>query len=93
MSIYDDGSTDGSVGKVLEWQKKFEERSIGFTLASASNGACHGPGSARNQAIVRSRGRFLCFLDADDIMLPERLRLQFEVWHRCFELYVNYEFR
>jgi glycosyltransferase involved in cell wall biosynthesis len=35
-----------------------------------------GAGHARNVAIRGSRGRYLCLLDADDIMHPSRIRLQ-----------------
>ena len=33
-------------------------------------------GGARNRAIAMSSGEYLCIQDSDDIMLPERLRLQ-----------------
>eukprot|EP01104_Vermistella_antarctica_P017573 TRINITY_DN623_c1_g1_i4.p1 TRINITY_DN623_c1_g1~~TRINITY_DN623_c1_g1_i4.p1 ORF type:complete len:423 (-),score=81.66 TRINITY_DN623_c1_g1_i4:1309-2577(-) len=32
-----------------------------------------GAGWARNQAVEASNGAFLCFLDADDIMMPQRI--------------------
>ncbi|KAM4824873.1 queuosine-tRNA galactosyltransferase isoform X2 [Urocitellus parryii] len=35
-------------------------------------------GYSKNQAIAQSSGSYLCFLDSDDVMMPERVRLQHE---------------
>ena len=52
-------------------------------------------GGARNRAIAMSSGEYLCIQDSDDIMLPERLRLQVNFYflpsdatkkHRSFQL-------
>ena len=36
----------------------------------------HGEGGARNVGIKASRGKYIAFLDDDDLMLPQRLKLQ-----------------
>uniref|UniRef100_A0A8C3ENZ8 UDP-GlcNAc:betaGal beta-1,3-N-acetylglucosaminyltransferase like 1 n=1 Tax=Corvus moneduloides TaxID=1196302 RepID=A0A8C3ENZ8_CORMO len=36
-------------------------------------------GFAKNQAVIQSSGTYLCFLDSDDVMMPQRVRLQHEV--------------
>ncbi|KAK1803110.1 hypothetical protein P4O66_021648, partial [Electrophorus voltai] len=36
-------------------------------------------GFAKNQAVCQSSGRYLCFQDADDVMMPQRVRLQYEI--------------
>jgi hypothetical protein len=41
-----------------------------------------GAGRARNLAICQSSGDFLCFLDADDVMFPDRISRQLEVARR-----------
>jgi len=41
-------------------------------------GRGRGCGYAKNCAVRQSQGRYLCFFDADDVMEPERVRLQFE---------------
>ncbi|XP_011921357.1 PREDICTED: UDP-GlcNAc:betaGal beta-1,3-N-acetylglucosaminyltransferase-like protein 1 isoform X7 [Cercocebus atys] len=33
-------------------------------------------GYSKNQAVAQSSGSYLCFLDSDDVMMPQRVRLQ-----------------
>lgn len=67
MILVDDGSTDGSV-EILE--KAAAEDTRFRLLRMPRNG---GPSEARNLALSAARGRFLAFLDADDLWLPEKL--------------------
>lgn len=66
--VINDGSTDATAQRIVAYGhgvRYFEQpNSGGF------------PGSPRNLGLRHSRGEFICFLDADDIMLPGRLRLQ-----------------
>lgn len=63
--ICDDGSTDGSV-EVLE---KVNDSRIKILKNSTNQGAA----VARNKALEKSIGRFITFLDSDDVWLPNFL--------------------
>ncbi len=55
----DDGSTDGSLAVVREMQNADDR----IRIVTENNA---GPAAARNKGIVRARGEFIIFLDADD---------------------------
>lgn len=85
VSVYDDASSDKSLEKISEWQKKFDVHSnVKFLVTEnvaarkaieANDVPIRGIGRACNEAIRRSTGDFLCRFDADDIMHPRRLEL------------------
>jgi glycosyltransferase involved in cell wall biosynthesis len=68
--VVDDGSTDGT--------KDFLERNYRrrITYLYQEN---KGASAARNLGILHSRGKFIAFLDSDDVWLPEKLEVQIEV--------------
>ena len=55
----DDGSTDKSLEIIKEYQKADSR----VRIVTENNA---GPGAARNKGIVRARGKYIAFLDADD---------------------------
>lgn len=65
----DDGSSDGSAQILADMAAK--DRRI-FVLSNAVN--C-GAAAARNRAMDVARGRFVAFLDADDLWHPEKLAM------------------
>jgi glycosyltransferase involved in cell wall biosynthesis len=65
--LVDDGSTDRS----LEVARGFASR--GVQVVSQPN---RGASAARNHGLRLARGRFIKFLDADDLLAPEALALQ-----------------
>ncbi|XP_049576335.1 queuosine-tRNA galactosyltransferase isoform X1 [Syngnathus scovelli] len=78
LSMFDDASTDDS-RKVMEaWKGKLEARGISVVISGHNSDQPRGVGYAKNKAVAQSSGKYLCFQDADDIMLPQRVRLQFE---------------
>ncbi|XP_065898681.1 queuosine-tRNA galactosyltransferase-like isoform X2 [Dysidea avara] len=79
LSVYNDGSTDKTVEILKVWSFRLEERHISVVLNGHNNDSPKGVGHGRNEAILQSRGRYLCFLDADDIMAPERIELQLKM--------------
>lgn len=64
--IVDDGSTDASRAIAEHWSSKDDR----FRCIHQSN---QGLAAARNAGIAASTGEFIQFLDADDILLKERL--------------------
>ena len=64
--VVDDGSTDATCDVVAR-------RGSAVTLVRQANA---GAAVARNAAMERARGRYIAFLDSDDLWLPGKLRLQ-----------------
>jgi len=64
--LIDDGSDDDSVALC----EPFVSADARFTLQHATG---QGSGAARNQGVALARGRFLSFLDSDDILPPHAL--------------------
>ncbi|KAG7223760.1 hypothetical protein INR49_026442 [Caranx melampygus] len=76
LSVYDDASTDDSREVVEGWRERLEGRGISVVTSSHNSAQPRGVGYAKNKAISQSCGKYLCFQDADDVMLPQRVRLQ-----------------
>ncbi len=74
--LVDDGSTDDSI-PVMEEACKRDGR---VRLICATSHL--GPAGARNLALRAARGRYIAFLDADDLWLPEKLERSVE-WMRA----------
>ncbi|HXG51616.1 MAG TPA: glycosyltransferase family A protein [candidate division Zixibacteria bacterium] len=87
LIVVDDGSTDGTAERLASVR--------GVTVLRRSRG---GPAAARNAGVARSRGKYVAFLDSDDLWLPRKLELQTayleaapereicqseEIWLRC----------
>jgi glycosyltransferase involved in cell wall biosynthesis len=65
--LYDNASTDDTPLFVSRYDKRLKYyRSERFLTL----------GEARNNALVESNGRYICFLDSDDMFLPEKLSKQ-----------------
>jgi glycosyltransferase involved in cell wall biosynthesis len=77
LIVVDDGSTDDTVTVLEKWRDEvsqtgnFEVRIIVQKPAGAP--------TARNRGCVESRGEFIQFMDSDDLMHPEKLRIQAQV--------------
>ncbi len=67
--VVDDGSTDDTPAVL----RRFSDR---ITVVSQANA---GQSAARNAGVARAAGRFLVFVDADDLFFPGVLRSQLEV--------------
>ena len=72
LIVVDDGSTDNTAGLLGCWAgrlKVIETRRRGVS-------------TSRNLGAGSARGRWLAFLDSDDLWLPEKLESQIEAHHR-----------
>lgn len=67
--VVDDGSTD----KTLEIARRFE--ASGVRVVTQSN---QGAAAARNMAFSLSRGEYIQWLDADDLLAPDKIARQIE---------------
>ncbi len=76
--IVDDGSTDLS----LEIAKKYEKEYKHIKVEAQKNS---GASAARNRAFGLSSGDFIQYLDADDILHPDKIHLQMEVLRNADE--------
>lgn len=68
--IVDDGSTDGS----REVAERFRDRGVRLYAQPRTS-----PGAARNRGIAESRGAWIQFLDADDLLSPGKIARQLAV--------------
>ena len=69
LLIINDGSTDNTAEKILPWLSR-DSRVHYFYQENGKQG------KARNLGILKSKGEYLAFLDADDLWLPEKLSVQ-----------------
>lgn len=69
--LVDDGSTDGS-GALCDLWKKQDSR---IQVIHQENG---GLSAARNTGMQIARGEYLCFVDSDDLVAPDYLRILYE---------------
>ena len=80
--IVDDGSTDDTP-KLME--RYLADRRIKYFTQSNQ-----GQSIARNLGIEHSSGKYICFLDSDDVWVPEKLREQIDVFARHPDVGVVY---
>jgi len=72
MLIVNDCSTDNTEAVIRSFQEK--DNRIKYLKMPTNSG----PAAARDAAIKVAKGRFLAFLDSDDLWLPEKLAMQME---------------
>src|SRR2546426_3283066 len=65
--VVDDGSSDNT----LEIAKTFESKTV-KVIAQRNMGAC----GARNRALTLAQGTYIQFLDADDLLAPDKISQQ-----------------
>ncbi len=70
VCIVDDASTDSTVNKIKKIMQ--EDSRINLTVNDKNSGAA----ITRNLALKQAKGRYVAFLDADDIWKPKKLEKQ-----------------
>lgn len=68
--IIDDGSTDNTEEVINE----FADKRIKYIKLKKNKGACH----ARNVGIKKSKGKYITFLDSDDVYYKDKVKMQYE---------------
>jgi glycosyltransferase involved in cell wall biosynthesis len=69
---------DGSAEETREWLRSIESGTVRIVWGKH----CGNPGRVRNAAIAAARGRYLAFLDSDDLWSPVKLERQLQAMER-----------
>lgn len=80
LIVVDDGSTDDTESLLSSWTGRLEVIKTNRRGVSAS----------RNLGAQQAHGRWLAFLDSDDLWLPEKLELQLEAHHQQPEFLISH---
>lgn len=78
LILIDDGSTDGSQVIAGEYAARYPGK---ISYAQHAGGRNKGLSASRNLGISRAKGALVAFLDADDIWMPEKLKVQAGTMH------------
>lgn len=87
LLLVDDGSTDGSTAIAQQYVRQHPGQIIYLEHPGHVN---RGLTASRNLGVRHSRGRFLAFLDADDVWLPHKLEQQLALMLRFPEASLLY---
>lgn len=87
LIVVDDGSTDSSCSIVSRLSN--EDGRIRLVHNSVNRGVA----KTRNQGVREARGRYLAFLDADDVWMPDKLEKQLSYMSEngCTMCFTSYE--
>ncbi len=81
--VVDDGSHDSSAEIVKEYIRK--DSRISYVKQKNA-----GPSKARNNGLNRAKGDYIQFLDADDVILPDRFSILLKTYEECNDRVVLY---
>ena len=70
--LVDDGSQDGSLGVCERWAEKDDRIKV---IHKESGGVS----SARNVCLAAASGRYFCFVDSDDEIVPDALQILYDL--------------
>lgn len=72
LLLVEDGSSDGTAAAIEEYVGQRNEERIRLIRQPSNMGAAR----ARNRGLQEARGRYIAYLDADDLWMPRKLELQ-----------------
>ena len=72
LLLIEDVSTDGTAAVIEEYVREKEEQRIRLIRQPENRGAAR----ARNRGLEEAKGRYIAYLDADDLWEPEKLQHQ-----------------
>jgi glycosyltransferase involved in cell wall biosynthesis len=82
LILVDDGSTDKSRLIAEQWIEKYPEKIFLFEHEHCQT---RGASAARNLGLRHARGKYVVFLDSDDVFLPDALEWQLNNFKICPE--------
>lgn len=90
LLLVEDGSSDGTVPIIEEYIRKNSESRIRLIRQPENQGAAR----ARNRGLKEAAGRYIAYLDADDLWMPEKLehQLAFMAERKAAFAFTGYEF-
>lgn len=90
LLLIEDGSTDGTREVTEEYLHKLSDDRIQFHIVEKKIGAA----GARNYGMDISKGRFVAYLDSDDLWMPDKLEKQvsFMLEKKAAFSFTGYEF-
>lgn len=90
LLLVEDGSSDGSVDVITGYIAKTQETRIRLIRQPSNQGAAR----ARNRGVREAVGRYIAYLDADDLWMPEKLEheLRFMEEKDAAFAFTGYEF-
>lgn len=90
LLLVEDGSNDRTVSIIEEYIRKHDEKRIRLIRQPENLGAAR----ARNRGLEEAAGRYIAYLDADDLWVPEKLEreLAFMTEKNAAFAFTGYEF-
>lgn len=90
LLLVEDGSSDGTVETITNYIEQTQDTRIRLIKQPSNMGAAR----ARNRGLAEAQGRYIAYLDADDLWVPEKLEreLAFMCEKDAAFVFTGYEF-
>lgn len=90
LLLVEDGSTDKSAALIEDYMKRTGDERIRLIRQPGNLGAA----KARNRGLLEAKGRYIAYLDSDDLWVPEKLEreLKFMQEKKAAFAFTGYEF-